>query len=112
MIILPEKWELVTLLFSLVVACDVICFTFPDDVIGRLCSVIVALPGQLLFYSRLSLSRSPKDYLKYFEISVPRHLQIEEKINRTMNIYLTPEVRGILKILWKKEQILHFSTLI
>ena len=61
--------------------------------------------------SRLSLSRSPRDSLKCFEISVPRHqiCRIEEKkINRTATFHklicdLTPEVRDILKILWKKE---------
>ena len=29
-------------------------------------------------YSRLSLSRSPRDFLKYFEISVPRHIRFAE----------------------------------
>ena len=29
-------------------------------------------------YSRLSLSRIPKDSLKYFEISVPRHIRVAE----------------------------------
>ena len=29
-------------------------------------------------YSRLSLSRIPRDSLKYFEISVPRHIRIAE----------------------------------
>ena len=29
-------------------------------------------------YSRLSLSRSPRDSLKYFEISVPRHIRFAE----------------------------------
>ena len=29
-------------------------------------------------YSRLSLSRSPRDFLKYFEISVSRHIRFAE----------------------------------
>ena len=29
-------------------------------------------------YSRLSLSRIPKDCLKYFEISVPQHIRVAE----------------------------------
>ena len=29
-------------------------------------------------YSRLSLSQSPRDSLKYFEISVPRHIRFDE----------------------------------
>ena len=31
-----------------------------------------------LKYSRLSLSRIPRDSLKYFEISVPRHIRFAE----------------------------------
>ena len=77
-------------------------------------------------YSRLSLSRSPRESLKYFKISVPRHnyqiCRIEEKINQTTIFHkwicnLTPEVRDILKILWKRgeiapeEQFLLFSTI-
>ena len=61
-------------------------------------------------YSRLSLSRIPRDSLKYFEISVPRHIRfcrIEEKITRTttFNKFMcnrTLEVKDILKILWKR----------
>ena len=29
-------------------------------------------------YSRLSLSRTPRDSMKYFEISVPRHIRFGE----------------------------------
>ena len=29
-------------------------------------------------YSRLSLSRSPRDFVKYFEIAVPRHIRFAE----------------------------------
>ena len=29
-------------------------------------------------YSRLSLSRTPRDSIKYFEISVPRHIRFAE----------------------------------
>ena len=61
-------------------------------------------------YSRLSLSRIPRDSLKYFEISVPRHIRFEElrkKIIRTteFNKFIcnwTLEVRDIVKILWKR----------
>ena len=75
----------------------------------------------LYLYSRLSLSRIPRDSITYFEISVPRH-QIEEKNIRTtiFNKYIsnwTLEVKDILKILWKRgeialqEQFLLFSTI-
>ena len=64
-------------------------------------------------YSRLSLSRIPRDCLKYFKISVLRHIRFAElrkKLIRltTFNKYmcnLTPEVRDILKILWKRGEI-------
>ena len=76
-------------------------------------------------YSRLSLSRIPRGSLKYFEISVPRHISFAELrkiINRTTTFNkwicnLTPEVGDILKILWKRgeiapqEQFLLFSTI-
>ena len=53
-----------------------------------------------IIYSRLSLSRSPRDSLEYFEISVPRHIRFAELrklINRTTTFNkwicnLTPEV--------------------
>ena len=35
-------------------------------------------------YSRLSLSRIPRDSLKYFEISVPRHIMVE-RVRKTIN---------------------------
>ena len=76
-------------------------------------------------YSRHSLSRIPRDSLKYFAISVSRHIRIAEprkQINRTttFNKYMcnwTLEIRDILKILWKRgeiaplEQVLLFSTI-
>ena len=42
-----------------------------------LCFVIVPFPGYMYIhlYSRLSLSRIPRDSLKYFEISVVRHIR-------------------------------------
>ena len=75
--------------------------------------------------SRLSLSRIPWDSLKYFEISVIRHIRFAElrkKLIRltTFNKYMcnwTLEVRDKLKILWKRgeiapeEQFLLFSTI-
>ena len=64
-----------------------------------------------IIYSPLLLSRIPRDFLKYFEISVLRTYQIcriEEKLIQltTFNKYMynwTLEVRDILKILWKRE---------
>ena len=51
--------------------------------------------------------------MKYFEISVPRHIRFAElrkKINLATSFHkyicnLTPEVRDILKILWKRREI-------
>ena len=80
MIILLGKMALVALLFlGLCGACSVCqgLLYLPLDGFGKLCSVIVALPAYAL-YSRLSLSRIPRDSLKYFEISVPRHIRIAE----------------------------------
>ena len=64
-------------------------------------------------YSRLSLSRIPRDSLKYFEISVVRHIRFAEL--RKKIIWLTTfnklignwtfEVRDILKILYKRGEI-------
>ena len=75
-------------------------------------------------YSQLSLSRGPRDSLKYFKISVLGHIRfaelrkkyIEQPNFKWIN-YLTPEVRDTLKILWKRgeiaplEQFLLFSTI-
>ena len=35
-------------------------------------------------YSRLSLSRIPRDSRKHFEISVPRHIRVE-RVRKTIN---------------------------
>ena len=58
------------------------------------------------------LSRNPRDSLKYFEISLLRHIRfVELRKNKSnnhisqMNMYLTPEVRDTLKILWKRGEI-------
>ena len=64
-------------------------------------------------YSRLSLSRSSRDPLKHFEISIPRHIRFSElrkTIHRTTKFNkwicnLAPEVRDIIKILWKRGEI-------
>ena len=57
----------------------------------------------LFIYSRLSLSRIPRDSLKHFEISAPRHIRVE-RVRKTINwtttfnkwiFNLTPEVRNI-----------------
>ena len=71
-------------------------------------------------YSRLSLSRSPRDSLNYFEISVARHIRyaaLRKTINRTTTFNkwicnLTPEVkRYVEKYCGKEEQFLPFSTI-
>ena len=57
-------------------------------------------------YSRLSLSQSPRDSLKYFEISLPRDIRfadLRKTINWTNTFHkwickLTPEVGDILEI--------------
>ena len=67
----------------------------------------------IITYSRLQLSRSPRDPLKYLRdirTSTYQICRIEEKINPTTIFHklvynLTPEVRFILKILWKREAI-------
>ena len=62
-----------------------------------------------LEYSRLSLSRSPRgsEILRDIHTLTYQICRIEEKINRTTTFHkcicnLTPEVRDILKILWKR----------
>ena len=63
-------------------------------------------------YSRLSLSRSPRDSLEYFEISVPRHIRFAElrkTINRTTTFNkwicnLTPEVNRYIKNIVEKRR--------
>ena len=65
-------------------------------------------------YSRLSLSRTPRDSIKYFEISVPRHIRFADSRKNiirttTFNKYIcnwTLGDRDILKILWKVEKLL------
>ena len=66
-------------------------------------------------YSRLSLSGIPRNSLKYFEISVPRHVRFAElrkkKKKKIEQPHLTNicviglEVRDLLKILWKRGEI-------
>ena len=63
-------------------------------------------------YSRLSLSRIPRDSLKYFEISILRHIrfaELREKLIRltTFNKCMcnwTLEVRDILKNIVEKKR--------
>ena len=58
-----------------------------------------------------SLSRIPRDFLKYFEISVVRHIrsaELRKKLIRltTFNKYMcnwTLEIRDKLKIMWKRD---------
>ena len=67
----------------------------------------------MTLYSGLSLSRIPRDSLKQFKISVPRNIraaEVRKTINRTTTFNklicnLTPEVRNVLKILWKRGEI-------
>ena len=74
---------------------------------GELETIILELSSNT---GQLSLSRIPRDCLKYFEISVPRHIRFAELRKNKSNNHtfhkcicnLTPEVRDILKILWKK----------
>ena len=68
----------------------------------------------ILINSRLSLSQTPRNYPKYFEISTGRHIRFAELNERLCN--LIPEIRDILKILWKRgeiapKQFLLFSTI-
>ena len=39
-------------------------------------------------YSRLSLSRIPRDSMKYFEISVPRHIRFAESRKNNSNNHI------------------------
>ena len=54
-----------------------------------------------VYYSRLSLSRIPRDPLKYFEISLLRHIRFAElrkiRLTNTCVCNWTLEVRDILK---------------
>ena len=63
-------------------------------------------------YSRLSLSRSPKNTLKYFDISVPRHSRFAGLRKKSIDAFhFTNEYviwllkLDILKILWKRREI-------
>ena len=64
-----------------------------------------------VIYSLLSLPQTPRDSLKYFEISIPRHIRFADlrknKSNNGISLQnFTPEVvRDILKILWKRGEI-------
>ena len=70
-------------------------------------------------YSRLSLSRSPMDYLEYFEISLPRYIRFAElrkTVNRTntfnrLPMYLTPKLEIYWKYCGEEEKLLLFSTI-
>ena len=73
------------------------------------------LETQFLMYSRLSLSRIPRDSLKYFEISVARHIRFAELRKNIIRLPVTTfnkiicnwtlEVRYILKVLRKRGEI-------
>ena len=73
--------------------------------------VIWVWKGRFYNYSRFLLSQSPRVSLKHFEKSVPRYIKFAElrkKLNNhisQLNSNLTPEVRDILKILWKRREI-------
>ena len=63
-------------------------------------------------YSRLSLSRSARDSMEYFEISVPRHIRFAElrkTINRTTTFNkwicnLTPDVKRYIENIVEKRR--------
>ena len=71
------------------------------------------LETQFLMYSRLLLFRIPRDSLKYFEISVARHIRFAELRKNIIRLTTfnkiicnwTLEVRYILKVLWKRGEI-------
>ena len=46
--------------------------------------LLFSLYFALLLYSQLSLSRIPRDSLKHFEISVPRHIRVE-RVSKIIN---------------------------
>ena len=61
-------------------------------------------------YSRLSLSRIPRDSLKHFEMSIPRHIRFSElrKKTTTFNKFICNwilDVRDVSKILMKRGEI-------
>ena len=56
-----------------------------DPYIGKcLCVLCVYIRK----YSRLSLSRIPRDSLKHFEISVLRHIKAESEENNKLNNHI------------------------
>ena len=52
--------------------------------IRRVFFLYIKIVSFLMIYSRLSLSRSPRDSLIHFEISVPRHIRFAE-LKKTLN---------------------------
>ena len=54
------------------------------DVVDTAEVVLLAAAIDNMKYSRLSLSRIPRDSLKHFEISVPRHIRVE-RVRKTIN---------------------------
>ena len=103
--------ELVARMASAQSDCGLLCssvyyIVFIDYVIGN-ASLFVGI-----YNSRILLSRFPRHSIKFFEISVPRHIRFAE-LRKTLfeqshltNIYViywTLEVRGILKMLWIRE---------
>ena len=68
--------------------CVCVLDLYSFDVMTFLCFVPKSLCHVLSWshfkYSRLSLSRIPRDSLKHFEISVPRHIRVE-RVRKTIN---------------------------
>ena len=63
-----------------------------------MCSMTVVFPDNLRTV-RLSLSGSPRDFLKYFEISVPRHIRFAELMENIEQLHFTNEyVIRLLKL--------------
>ena len=56
--------------------CFIIVFSFV--IFFYLVKLNVSVKLKEIKYSRLSLSRIPRDSLKYFEISIPRHIRFAE----------------------------------
>ena len=75
------------------------------NIIKKITNKCSSLRTQGTNYSRPSLSRIPRDSIKYFEISVPRHIRVAELRKKLFeqphltNIYLIGLMK--LEIYWK-----------
>ena len=134
-LILNENFERFAISF-IYYWCKVLCLewywlekkhqTFPLNYHREIISCWYQTTGVKRYFHYTVDSRSPRDSLEYFEISVPRHIRLAElskTINRTTTFNkwicnLTPKLGDILKILGKRgeiapeEQFLLFFTII